>query len=70
MITYYFNNSTDDKGRHEVHERTCAVIPAIVNRTEIGIYSSCREAISAAEKAYPSRSFDGCYHCSRPCHKG
>lgn len=70
LITYYFNDTVDDKGRHEVHERTCTYIPAVVNRTEIGIHPSCHDAIAAANALYPSKSFDGCYWCCRECHKG
>ena len=70
MITYYFNDTVDDKGRHEVHERTCSYIPGSSNRTEIGIYSNCHEAIQSAAKSYPWKEFDGCYWCSRECHKG
>lgn len=70
MITYYFNDTADDKGRHEVHERTCSYIPSFNNRTEIGVYSNCREAIAAASASYPWKTFDGCYWCCRECHKG
>ncbi|MDF2608909.1 MAG: hypothetical protein K0R92_383 [Lachnospiraceae bacterium] len=67
---YYFNDNTDDKGRHEVHTGSCSYIPATQNRTYIGYKSSCSDAIEAAKSSYPSYKFDGCYWCCRPCHKG
>lgn len=70
MITYHFNNNTDDKGRHEVHTRTCTYLPKLENRTQIGIYSTCNEAIAKAKSDYPWREFDGCFYCCNPCHKG
>lgn len=70
MQYYYFNDNTDDKGRHEVHTQNCAWLPNESNRTYIGYYSTCSEAIRAAKSAYPFKSFDGCYHCCNSCHQG
>lgn len=68
MITYYFNNKADDKGRHEVHERTCRYLTE--NKTEIGVFSSCQDAIRQAKLQHFQKEFDGCFWCSRSCHKG
>ncbi|BDU91740.1 hypothetical protein JJB75_09595 [Clostridium perfringens] len=70
MNHYYFNNNTDDKGRHEVHTENCSWGPSPLNRTYIGYYSNCKEAIRAAQNLNPFKSFDGCYWCCRECHKG
>lgn len=70
MKHYYFNNSTDVHGNHEVHTEDCAFIPSVSNRTYIGYYYDCSSAIKDAKIKYPYKSFDGCYYCCRECHKG
>lgn len=70
MNFYYFNNNTDNKGNHEVHTGDCSYLPLPSNRILIGYFSNCSDAIKEAKKKYPSKSFDGCYHCCRLCHKG
>lgn len=67
---YYFNDNTDKNGNHEVHSEGCSFLPSVSNRTYIGYYSSCSDAIAAAKAKYPYKSFDGCYYCCNPCHKG
>ncbi|MCX0353458.1 hypothetical protein LI064_02835 [Clostridium perfringens] len=69
MNFYYFNNNTDTNGNHEVHCETCHFLPDKANRTCIGYLSNCKEAMSAAQSTYPSKSFDGCYWCCEDCHK-
>lgn len=70
MNRYYFYNYADSKGNHEVHKDTCSYLPLNSNCTYIGYFSSCHDAIKEAKKKYPSKSFDGCYWCCNPCHKG
>lgn len=70
MKFYYFNNATDINGYHEVHTDDCAHLPNIINRTYIGYYSSCSEAISKAKAEHPNFAFDGCFWCCRECHHG
>lgn len=70
MKHYYFYNYTDNKGNHEVHAESCSYLPVPANRTYIGYFSDCKEAIKKAKTDYPSRGFDGCFWCSRDCHKG
>lgn len=67
---YYFNDKVDDNYRHEVHTKECLYLPAVENRTYIGYESSCKEAINLANAKHPSKDFDGCFWCSRACHKG
>lgn len=70
MTFYYFYNAIDDKGKHEVHTNECSYLPSILNRTYIGYFSDCKEAIKEAKSKYPSKDFDGCFWCSRDCHTG
>lgn len=70
MNLYYFNKNTDSKGNHEVHRDDCRFLPSSENRTYIGLFSTCEEAIKKAKESYPYETFDGCYHCCRSCHKG
>lgn len=70
MLFYFFNNNADKHGRHEVHTDACKFLPDISNRTYIGLEDNCRDAIAKAKRIDPKKSFDGCYYCCRPCHKG
>lgn len=70
MKHYYFYNYTDKYGRHEVHSGDCSYLPSLENRTYIGYFANCQQAIYNAKLKYPSKSFDGCYWCSNICHVG
>lgn len=70
MESYYFNDNTDNNGYHEVHTASCSFLPSIQNRTYIGVFSNCSDAIKEAKAKYPHKTFDGCYYCCRACHKG
>lgn len=70
MKLYYFNDSTDLNGYHEVHAEDCKYLPNFSKRTFIGYCSSCHEAISEAKSKYPRFVFDGCFWCCRDCHHG
>lgn len=70
MNFYYFNDSTDEHGKHEVHGDDCKHLPEPRNRTLIGYCLNCKDAIQRAKREYPFKSFDGCYWCSRACHTG
>ncbi|EGP5212302.1 hypothetical protein CUM50_07900 [Enterococcus faecium] len=70
MPKYYYNNSVDDKHRHEVHTEHCQFLPNPFNRTLIGFEFSCAAAIQRAAREHPTMAFDGCYWCCRDCHKG
>lgn len=64
MDHYYVNDTTQATGEHEVHKEGCNYFPS--NRSYLGYYSSCHEAIKRAKEKYSN--VDGCYTCSRPCH--
>ena len=70
MMKYYFYDYEDNNGRHEVHTEACDKLPSVENRTYIGQFSNCHAALDKASKDYPSKKFDGCFWCSRECHKG
>lgn len=67
---YYFNNTTDEHGYHEVHTESCSFLPSVSNRTYIGYCANCSEAINSAKDKYPYYVFDGCFFCCNSCHKG
>lgn len=70
MEFYYFNDNVDEHNRHEVHTESCSKLPSALNRTYIGLESSCYNAIETAKRKYPTKLFDGCYWCSNSCHTG
>lgn len=70
MKSYYFNDNTDNHGYNEIHTEDCSYLPSALNRTYIGVFNSCHDAMSAAKAKYPLKTFDGCYYCCRECHKG
>ena len=67
---YYFYNELDKNGKHEVHAEYCRCLPKEENRTYIGEFSNCKDAIAQAKLQYPNYEFDGCWFCSKNCHKG
>ena len=70
VMNYIYNRNTDSKGNHEVHTTICSYIPDYINRVEIsGNHSSCSSAIRKAKSETGKTNFDGCYYCSRSCHK-
>ncbi|QRN86004.1 hypothetical protein JR334_01860 [Clostridia bacterium] len=70
MTEYYTNTNKDKYGRYEIHTATCSYLPKPENRALIGLASDCHDAIRKAKAKWPGNEFDGCYYCSRPCHKG
>lgn len=63
---YYVNNNAQASGDHEVHTSTCYYFYMIYNRTYLGEFETCQEAVREAKKRY-SRA-NGCKECCRPCH--
>ena len=64
MDYYYVNDKPQPTGEHEVHKESCQYFPN--NRTYLGYFSNCHEAIKKAKTIYSN--VDGCYTCSKPCH--
>lgn len=63
MKGYYFDNVADVNGNHVIHAEDSAFIPPTSDRTYIGDFSSCNEALQEAEYQYPEKSFICCYSC-------
>lgn len=68
MKKYYVNDKAQSNGDHEVHDEYCRYLPAVQNRTYLGEFSNCHNAVREAKKHYSQ--VNGCYYCSRPCHTG
>lgn len=68
MAKYYVHTKPDAQGNHEVHESSCAWLPAAENRIYLGEFSNCRDAVSAARTHFSN--VDGCAHCSPACNHG
>jgi hypothetical protein len=66
MASYYVNNNEQPNGDHEVHEARCQWLPAAENRTYLGEFTNCADAVREAQKYH--RQVNGCATCSRICH--
>lgn len=64
--SYYVHDKTDDQGDHEVHVDGCDKMPSPLNRSFLGSFTNCTDAVKEAKKKY-SKS-NGCYWCCRACH--
>lgn len=64
---YYLNAKQQPSGEHEVHRRDCRYLPSERNRIYLGNFPSCVPAVQLARRRVPV--VDGCYWCSRPCHR-
>jgi hypothetical protein len=63
---YYVNDVAQANGDHEVHRDGCQFMPSEQNRTYLGYFDNCAQAVREAAKHH--RRVNGCYHCSFPCH--
>ena len=69
MAIYIVNRDTDINNNHEVHRLyACDHLPDEKNRRRVGDFDNCQDAVEAAKKLYSK--VDGCWWCSRSCHKG
>ncbi|KYP14144.1 hypothetical protein [Flavihumibacter sp. CACIAM 22H1] len=66
MKKYYVNEKEQDNGDHEVHHEDCIYLPAAQNRSYLGQFSNCAEAVKEARKLY--KQVNGCKTCSNQCH--
>lgn len=67
-MKYYVNKIAQNTGEHEVHTEDCSYLPSFNNREYLGDYSNCQSAVNRAIALGYSPA-DGCYHCSRACHR-
>ena len=65
---YYVNKRAQSNGDHEVHHSGCYVLPKEENRTYLGEFENCRDAVEAAKKIHSEA--DGCSRCCSECHTG
>ncbi|MCI5211671.1 MAG: hypothetical protein D3910_23470 [Candidatus Electrothrix sp. ATG2] len=70
MAKYYVNDKThtNPNNDHEVHTSTCHVLPSAANRTYLGEFTNCHDAVRQAKTIYTK--VDGCIHCCKACHNG
>jgi len=68
MARYYVNDNAQKNGDREVHREDCDWMPEPENRTYLGNFTNCRDAVREARKYH--RQVNGCYYCSRECHTG
>lgn len=66
-MMYYVHTKTDKQGDHEVHKEGCQWLPDVNNRTYLGDYSNCKDAVSKARNLGYSPT-NGCVHCCPSCH--
>lgn len=66
MAYYYVNQNAQSNGDHEVHRDPCSWMPDAANRTYLGSFDNCRDAVRAAKSHYTQ--VNGCIHCSSACH--
>lgn len=66
MKKYYVNNNVQNNGDHEVHDEGCYWLPLPKNRSYLGEFSNCKDAVNRA-KIYHTQ-VNGCKHCSEDCH--
>jgi hypothetical protein len=64
MDQYYVNDNAQNTGEHEVHKENCSFFPQ--NRTYLGYFSNCKEAVDKARDHYSN--VDGCAFCCPQCH--
>lgn len=66
MALYYVNDNAQSNGDHEVHKDSCSFLPTSANRTYLGSFTNCQDAVREAKKHYSK--VNGCYYCSSSCH--
>ncbi|MCF7516802.1 hypothetical protein LY624_11120 [Pseudoalteromonas sp. N1230-9] len=66
MKHYYINDNAQNTGEHEVHTESCPYFNLITDRTYLGFFHSCKDAVEKAKTKYSN--VDGCKHCCSLCH--
>ncbi|MFL5537460.1 MAG: hypothetical protein ACJ8J0_00620 [Longimicrobiaceae bacterium] len=65
-VNYYVNDVAQPNGDHEVHRDGCQFMPSAPNRTYLGYFELCVQAVREAKRYH--RQVNGCFYCSLPCH--
>ena len=68
MDVYYVNDAAQPNGDHEIHNPNCPCLPEMHNRTYLGVFATCHEALDAAKELYDQ--VNGCPHCCPDCRIG
>lgn len=66
MANYYVNDNAQSNGDHEVHKEGCLYMPSIMNRTYLGEFTNCHDAVIESKRKYLKSN--GCFYCCRECH--
>lgn len=66
MPNFYVNTNAQSNGDHEVHQDGCSHPPDFANRHNLGWFTNCRDAVSAAKQVYSPTN--GCFWCCNECH--
>jgi len=66
MKEYYVNDKAQSNGDHEVHHEDCTYLPSSGNRTSLGSFPGCKDAVKKAKEYH--RQVNGCKTCSSECH--
>ena len=67
--TYYVNKVINNGFYHEIHTEDCPYLPSISNRVYSGRFSNCDDALKEAKNKLSTTYVDGCYWCSKKCHR-
>lgn len=70
MPKFVLNKNAQQNGDHEVHNATagCSYMPAPANQIDLGIHTTCHDAVAYAKRLYPNNRINGCYYCCKACH--
>ncbi|WP_229608386.1 hypothetical protein [Vibrio parahaemolyticus] len=66
MEHYYVNDEAQTTGEHEVHKDNCTFLPSVSNRTYLGLFNFCSDAVAKAKEKH--LNVDGCKFCCPACH--
>jgi len=68
MPSFCVNRNAQSNGDHEVHDlsSTQGCLPTASTRIDLGFYSSCVGAVTAAKRYYSQ--VNGCARCAGACH--
>lgn len=66
MKRYILSTLKNEQGDREVHESSCALLPAYIHQKDLGYHFTCTSAMTAARTIH--LSVNGCSECNRACH--
>ena len=66
LYHYYVSDYAQSNGVHEVHREGCTFMPAEDERTYLGVFDNCSDAVKKAREYYAQSK--GCYYCTKERH--